>query len=338
MTNRCIPLYESIPLFTHDKKQLSGVFTIPETPLRGVTLILSGSGPVGHSGDVSSPFIGYGYRGQSAHLNEQLSNQLASIGIASFRYSKRGFDRPEDFLTHTLSNLVQDACSGVQLLRNRFPEFTPSLVGFSEGALVALHVAQQISVESLHLLSLPTRSIDDHLHYQFIDWPMELLKQHLDFDQDGLVSLEDFMSADVTSFPSLPIRVSDFFQLQKSEQLSLVSQILPLYQHHFREILALVETPAFQPWYHSLKNGESPQTLAQKISSQLFVYQALRDSQVRPEWTLSDLKDWKKSPQVSLFPNLGHCFSPFEGSIQQIKTSGPFDSSLLKEILENFQT
>ena len=73
--------------------------------------------------------------------------------------------------------------------------------------------------------------------------------------------------------------------------------------------------------------------IAQQIqASTIYLYQGLKDPQVRWNWIVEDLGQFKLKPTLKLFSDYGHGFAPLEGSIGEIKTSGPFSEDLLNQL------
>ena len=120
-----------------DGQKLSAIWTIPSQKVVAAALIIQGSGNVGADGDVSGPFLGTGYKGQSAKLSEQISNALASVGVATLRYAKRGVDDPAQLPNQKFPYLVNDAESAYKAVQTKFPTVKNIIIGFSEGGLVA---------------------------------------------------------------------------------------------------------------------------------------------------------------------------------------------------------
>lgn len=320
---------EFFPVLTADHLALTGVLTIPEGELRGSVVILQGSGNVDFEGDVSGPFTGSGHRGSPAKLSRQIAAGLADVGIASLRYSKRGFENPTELSHQTMPYLISDALAAADQMRNRYPELKFGWIGLSEGALIATHAAAKAPVDALFLLSLPTRSIDEVLSYQFTQWPMELLRSKLDADQSGtLDSVELAMLRKDFRLPFLGLAASDLDSNQDG-QVSLETEMGPAYQKFFVGAMQLMKTAPYTDWYQGLKSITPFSEVAPRVKAPVYLYQADRDAQVYRHWIESDRFYFGGKTTLRRFSGLGHCFSPFEGEIEEVKTSGPLDNGLL---------
>jgi len=139
---------------------IDAVMTIPDGVVRPpVALLIAGSGSIDHDGN--------GPQLKPATL-KKLAEQLASRGIASLRYDKRGangwkpaFGRPEDF---RFKDYVDDTAALVEFLRSKFARIV--LVGHSEGGLVAILTARRVPVDRLVLLATAARRQGDLLKAQ----------------------------------------------------------------------------------------------------------------------------------------------------------------------------
>ncbi|MBN22452.1 MAG: hypothetical protein CL678_14305 [Bdellovibrionaceae bacterium] len=71
---------------THDALSLKSIVTLPAEP-KAAALIISGGGVVGASGDVSSPFVGSGYKGAPPNINEQIADTLLEADLPGKNWS-----------------------------------------------------------------------------------------------------------------------------------------------------------------------------------------------------------------------------------------------------------
>ena len=129
-----------------------------------IVLLIAGSGPTDHDGNsVMLP-------GKNDSL-KQLAAALASRGIASLRYDKRGIAASAAAMTAEkdlrFDTLVDDAAAWVALLA-RDPRFSRALVaaGHSEGSLIGMIAAQRGSVAAFVSLEGAGRPADTILHAQ----------------------------------------------------------------------------------------------------------------------------------------------------------------------------
>jgi uncharacterized protein len=141
---------------------IDAVLTIPADVDRPpVALLIAGSGSTDHDGN--------GPQMKPATL-KKLSEQLVARGIATLRYDKRGaggwkpeFGRPEDF---RFKDYVDDAAALANYLRAGGKFKTITLVGHSEGGLVAILAARRAPVDRLVLLATAARRQGDLLKAQ----------------------------------------------------------------------------------------------------------------------------------------------------------------------------
>jgi len=307
-----------------DKKVLSAVFTRPVVPPVKAALLISGCGVCGPEGNVSSLFIGEPTPGKSGNLNEQLARYLSEKGVASLRFAKRGWDDQTEFVNHTLENLFEDVRSAFRRLKEEFPALPVSVIGFSEGSILAAQLAVKEEMDSLILLSPPARSIDEILEYQFIGWPMKLLKT---LDHDGHLTVADFKRSEVKKLPVVSVNVSCF---PWSAEQSSLDDFEFIYRGFFEDTKKLLQKPGLIVWYESLKRSASFKEIAKCVKVPVSVFYAEQDSQVNPDWIKCDLNAFPNLYRVRSLPDLGHCFSRYLGL--GIKTSGPFHGNLLEEI------
>lgn len=148
---------------TRDDVILHGTFEQPLiTTSTPVALIIAGSGPTDRDGN--TPLI----VGSNDSL-KQLAQSLASQGIATLRYDKRGVgeSRVENINESSLrfDTYVNDAAAWMAELERR--GFTQRyFIGHSEGALIATLAARLQKVDGVVLLCAPGRPADVVLREQ----------------------------------------------------------------------------------------------------------------------------------------------------------------------------
>lgn len=312
---------------------LKGLFLIPEKP-KAVALVLPGSGNVGIDGDVSSPFLGSPTPGLHGKVSDQISRELFQKGVASFRYEKRGFADASKLPEQRFPFLKDDALAAVAFMKEHFPNLPLYLVGFSEGALVASLIATETNAKALFLLGLPSRPLSSLLRYQFLQWPLELIRQKLDLDKDGIISANDIK---VTGFSGKLPLLGDMFQGLEWEaldadgdgKLSIANDIQPAYEKNHQGLMDFVRGPAFGPWYNSFEELPSYESIAKQIDCSVFLYHGTHDAQTAWDFVEFDKRYFKRRAEWRLFEGLGHCFSPMLGALGELKTTGPIDSDVL---------
>ncbi|MBC7397766.1 MAG: hypothetical protein H7333_10020, partial [Bdellovibrionales bacterium] len=118
----------------------------------------------------------------------------------------------------------------------------------------------------------------------------------------------------------------------KNHQLSITSHLLPVYRQLHAGVQALIAKD-YGDWYQSMKELEPMAKIIPKISSKrVYLYQAMEDAQVRFSWILEDLRYFQTAPEVRMYPGLGHCFSLMEGTLGEIKTSGPIEKRVIDQL------
>ena len=322
------------PLTTRDGITLSGVLTSPAEAPAAIALLLPGSGNVGLDGDVSSPFVGAGYRGARANLSEQLAAVLAANGVASYRYAKRGFEAPAELPHQTFDYLLRDAEDALRLLRATAPEARIILVGFSEGALLATYLAARARVEGLFLLGLPSRPIDETFDYQFVQWPVELLRRRLDLNHDGLIDAVEQALATTLPIVGAPLAAAD---LDHDGVISIAGELAPFHQGAYLQLRGLLADPSLAHWYQAMVVLPAFSAIAPRVTAPVYLYHGAQDPQVNALWALSDSRYFPKLRSVRLFEDAGHAFAPLDGVIGEVKTSGPLSEALLSTLTSDIR-
>lgn len=138
---------------------VAGTLALPiHAELRGVVLLLAGSGPIDRNGDAKALRTGV-YR--------ELAHAVNAQGFASLRYDKPGTgETPGDRLTLGLWDLVDYARAAVSYLRGRFPERPLILIGHSEGCVLGAAISAREHVEGLVMLAGPCESLEQTLTRQ----------------------------------------------------------------------------------------------------------------------------------------------------------------------------
>jgi alpha-beta hydrolase superfamily lysophospholipase len=154
---------ESDVSFASAGETLAGSLLLPAGPGPfPAALLITGSGPLDRNSDHRRLPIG---------VSRQLAEALATMGIASLRYDKRGVGASTGtFLAAGLTDNVADARAALDTLAGR-PEIDPArlfVVGHSEGALIAIALAAQndAPVAGLVLLAGTARTGAEILRWQ----------------------------------------------------------------------------------------------------------------------------------------------------------------------------
>lgn len=324
-------------LQTFDGVSLSAIWTIPNVDPKAVAVILPGSGNVGLDGDVSSPPLGYGYKGQEAKLSQQVAATLAQAGVASLRYSKRGFEDAAQLANQTMPYLLKDAESAMTMARQRFAQAKIIYIGFSEGASLALKAATENPVDALFLFGPPTRAIDDIVAYQAIEWPLEVLRTQVDADSDGILTANEL--AVLSGLPGYSLLGMTWQELDTNGDgaLTIETEGVVGYRKFHSIFMTLLQGPGFGPWFKSLQEFPSFSSLATQIKAPTYIYQALDDAQINASWAVADASYFSNLAALRTFAGFGHCFSPMDGAAGEIKTSGPIDARVLQALLDDVQ-
>jgi uncharacterized protein len=137
---------------------LAGTFVAPQST-RGAALVLTGSGPLDRDSNT---------RALRLEINPAIAATLGSVGVASLRYDKRGAGSSGgDFLTTSLTDNFDDARAALGWLSERCPDVPRFVIGHSEGALHAAHLAADVTgLAGVVLIGCPARRGEDVLTWQ----------------------------------------------------------------------------------------------------------------------------------------------------------------------------
>jgi len=136
---------------------LAGTWVEP-AKAKAAGLILTGSGPLDRDSNSRR------FRGQ---INPAIAGALAEHGVSSLRYDKRGAGQSGgDYFAAGMSENYADACSAVDWLATRFPGRPVYVIGHSEGALHAAHLAAEGNVSGAVLIGCPARTGEEVLTWQ----------------------------------------------------------------------------------------------------------------------------------------------------------------------------
>jgi pimeloyl-ACP methyl ester carboxylesterase len=142
---------------------LAATLVLPDKPSGHAVVIIAGSGPTDRDGNNAG--------GLKTDAYKAVAEGLASAGIASVRYDKRGIGasvfpalREEDL---NLATFVSDAGQVAAWLARQDGVTSISLIGHSEGGIIALRAAAAVMPRSVVLLCVPGRRMGDVVRDQF---------------------------------------------------------------------------------------------------------------------------------------------------------------------------
>lgn len=282
--------------FTNGDAVLKGTLTLPqnysrETP---VLIMVTGSGLQNRDEEIfdHKPFA-------------IIADALARNGIASLRYDDRGFgESTGDVINCTTEDLMKDALSGINLLRQKFKSV--GVLGHSEGGTIALMLGADKKVDFIVSLAGMVVSGKETLLDQnryllsqagypqaIVDDYCDLLTQAFDGDKDVVMKLE------ASSLPT---------ELKQNLQVGL----------------AQLKTPYMQYFLATdVRNGLG------KVNCPVLALNGTKDTQVFYENNLDALKNGlpsNNSNKVMALENLNHLF-------QHCKTGSTLEYATIEETI-----
>ena len=253
-------------------KQIFGSIIIPvNNNSRSVVLIIAGSGPTDRNGN--NPMM-------SNNSLKMLAESLASHGIASVRYDKRGVAAsltagiPEIDLR--FEDYVEDAVKWIELLKKDIRFDKVLIIGHSEGSLIGMMAAQTVEISAFISIAGPGEPADLVLKRQLQSQPQ--------FVRDQIFSMIDSLKEGYT-----------------------LKKVDPSYFALFR--------PSVQPYMISWFKYD-PQSEIQKPDVPILIIQGNADMQVRVE----DAKLLNKAAplaRLEIVDGMNHIFKPSSADRQE---------------------
>ena len=169
------PFDEDTVSIVREGGQIYGSLIIPHYEKKPpIALIISGSGPTDRNGN--NPMM-------TNNSLKMLADSLAAAGIGSIRYDKRGVAASMSAgiveIDLRFEDYVKDAVSWVEFIRKDSSFGKIWIIGHSEGSLIGMIAASQISVDGFMSLAGPGESADQLIKRQ--------LKAQPQFVQDQLL-------------------------------------------------------------------------------------------------------------------------------------------------------
>ena len=169
---------------------------VGDGPFPGVLLIPGGGAP-----DMDEYMPPYSTdTGEPARPHLQIAEYLSERGFAVLRYNKRGVGfnstlaDPEVFFNTTIQDLVRDAEKILEVLmqQSEVDAGDITLLGHSESTIIAPRIAAgNPSVRNIVLMGTAGRSYYDIKYFKMVDLRVNLAREVLDTDHDGLVSIPE---------------------------------------------------------------------------------------------------------------------------------------------------
>jgi len=171
---------------------------VGDGPFPGVLLIPGGGAP--DMDEYMSPYSTD--TGEPARPHLQIAEYLSERGFAVLRYNKRGVGfnstlaDPVVFFNTTIHDLERDAEKVLEVLRQQREVNADdiTLLGHSESTIIAPRIAvDHPSVTSIVLMGTAGRSYYDIKYFKMVDLRVNLAREVLDTDHDGLVSIPEVL-------------------------------------------------------------------------------------------------------------------------------------------------
>jgi len=124
--------------------RIAGFLDRPKNHPIAAVVLVHGSGP--ETADSGNGYEGRNVEKSPVQIFRSLGKDLSQKGILVLRYDKRGVRKSQgDWVSITRTNLLEDLCSAVRYLHKNFSDLPIFLVGFSEGANLAISTAIRMS-------------------------------------------------------------------------------------------------------------------------------------------------------------------------------------------------
>ncbi|GAB5493829.1 MAG: alpha/beta hydrolase [Phototrophicaceae bacterium] len=186
-----------------------------------------------------------------------IAEYLAENGYASLRYNKRGVRALDDYdweavQASTLDVLIDDAGAVIDFAQTLDAVDSDNifLYGWSEGAWVVSNITtMRDDIAGLILQGAPQGSLADVLPYQYQEIALDYLRDVVDSDEDGLLSLDDiadvpmgstqlmlpFFFYDPSSSPDNPI-VNQFVDQNGDDLIDIDEELVPMISMYLSNI------------------------------------------------------------------------------------------------------
>ncbi len=171
---------------------------VGDGPFPGVLLIPGGGAP-----DMDEYMPPYSTdTGEPARPHLQIAEYLSERGFAVLRYNKRGVGfnssllDPGVFFNTTILDLERDAEKVLEVLRQQSEVDADdiTLLGHSESTIIAPRIAaDNPSVKNIVLMGTAGRSYYYIKYFKMVDLRVNLAREVLDIDHDGLVSIPEVL-------------------------------------------------------------------------------------------------------------------------------------------------
>ncbi len=315
---------KEIEFTSEDGLVLKGTLHIPNVEVSGVAVIIAGSGPTDRNGNSTA---GGDSVFQQINLYKDIAEFCANNGMAVLTYDKRscsiyaaqwqkilGGDIKKISKFFSFKNTVKDAQKAIQAARQNLgmPATKPvTLIGHSEGGLVALKIAKEQKIDNLVLLATAGRTLADVLKEQIFENVKRqtndesIAQQFVDHTTDAM----------------------DAFRSGKPLPSTLPPGLIPLFndttRQFFKEILDI-----------------DPVQLARKINSKTIIFNGTNDMQVHHQKDAELLFNAFKSrgaaadqQQLIKIDQASHCFKKADDPNDLQKAfGGPVAPELLHEL------
>jgi pimeloyl-ACP methyl ester carboxylesterase len=169
---------------------------VGDGPFPGILLIPGGGAP-----DMDEYMPPYSTdTGEPARPHLQIAEYLSERGFAVLRYNKRGVGfnstlaDPEAFFDTTIQDLERDAEKVLEVLmqQSEVDADDITLLGHSESTIIVPRIAVgNPSVKNIVLMGTAGRSYYDIKYFKMVDLRVNLAREVLDTDHDGLLSIPE---------------------------------------------------------------------------------------------------------------------------------------------------
>jgi dienelactone hydrolase len=298
----------------------------------------------------------------------QIAQYLSERGFAVLRYDKRGIGANKTILNINLwgnltaDQLKQDAEKALNVLIQQ-PEVDPkkiTLIGHSEGTIIAPRVTidNPTMVKNIVLMGIVAQNLSDILHFQNVDKPLLLVKQILDRDHDGILSLSEVASKlngvaqdaatkeAVNSLIEKENKTGQYvwrpgLDVDKDGAVNIDKELRPLLVNAFKSLAPFPtgKCTSLEPcrtWVKSVFALQPNLSVIGNLSStNILILNGENDSQtpVQQALLLQQRLTELNHPDHTLitYPGLGHAFSP---SSQWSTALGPIQQNVLSDLYE----